>query len=36
MTVDIARIKRWREARRFLDEGYEGKTEPPLKMKKAG
>lgn len=36
MTVDISCIKYWRETQTFLDEEYESKIKPLLKMKKAG
>jgi hypothetical protein len=36
ITVDISRIKYWRETQIFLDEVYQSKIEPLLKIKKAG
>jgi hypothetical protein len=34
--VDISRIKYWQETQIFLDEVYESKIKPLLKIKKAG
>jgi hypothetical protein len=36
ITIDISRIKYWRETQAFIDEEYKNTIKPLIKIKKAG